>query len=169
MSGKTRLKSWTQLILPDMIQEIVDLIDVPHSAGFEGDDPLDLLAETRSSIVVEFLQTNWNNRNFWRTSLIDAIVPIIFGWPAVIAGLLLCAGGILARRPLLVLGGAILAAPFTLYLGLTPRFRFLGPLLWLFLPAAAFLLHRRMVRLAWLFLLPFAILAAWLGWTVLNQ
>jgi hypothetical protein len=41
--------------------------------------------------------------------------------------------------------------------------------LWLFLPAAAFILHRGMVRLAWLFLLPFAILAAWLAWAVLNQ
>ena len=74
-----------------------------------------------------------------------------------------------ARRPLIVLGGAILAAPFALYLGATPRFRFLGPLLWLFLPAAAFILHRGMVRLAWLFLLPFTVLAAWLAWVVLNQ
>ena len=101
--------------------------------------------------------------------MVDALIPILFGWPAVTAGLLLSAAGILARRPLFVLGGAILVAPFALYLGATPRFRFLGPLLWLFLPVAAFILHRGMVRLAWLFLLPFTVLAAWLAWVVLNQ
>jgi hypothetical protein len=101
--------------------------------------------------------------------MLDALIPILFGWPAVIAGLFLCAAGIRARRPLIVLAGAILLAPFTFYLGATPRFRFLSPLLWLFLPAAAFLLRRGMIRLAWLFLLPFTILVAWLAWAVLNQ
>jgi hypothetical protein len=101
--------------------------------------------------------------------MLDALLLILFGWPAVIAGLLLCAVGIWARRPVIVLAGAVLLAPFTFYLGATPRFRFLSPLLWLFLPAAAFLLRRGMIRLAWLFLLPFTVLAAWLAWAVLNQ
>lgn len=86
-----------------------------------------------------------------------------------VAGLLLCVGGMLTHRPLLVLAGAILVTPFTLYLGLTPRFRILGPLLWLFLPAAALFLRRGLARLAWLCLLPYTILAAWLAWLVLNQ
>jgi hypothetical protein len=101
--------------------------------------------------------------------MLDALIPILFGWPAVIAGLLLAAAGILVRRPLIVLAGAILLAPFTYYLFGTPRFRFLGPILWLFLPAAAFLVHRGMSRLAWVFLLPFTTLAALIAWSVLNQ
>jgi hypothetical protein len=99
----------------------------------------------------------------------DALIPFLFGWPAVVAGMILTAAGILSRRPLIVLGGAILVVPFAFYLAATPRFRLLGPLLWLFLPAAAFLLSRGMTRLAWLFLLPFTMLLAWIGWEVLNQ
>jgi hypothetical protein len=99
----------------------------------------------------------------------DFFVPILFGWPAVIASLAVSTAGLLWKRPVLLLLGALLAAPFAYYLFGTPRFRYLGPLLPLFQVVAAYALHRKLTWLAWLYLLPLAAAAALLAWTVLNQ
>jgi hypothetical protein len=51
------------------------------------------------------------------------LVAVVFGWPAVIASILLTVAGIAVSRWRLVLGGAAVGSPFLFYLFLTPRFR----------------------------------------------
>lgn len=51
---------------------------------------------------------------------------IVFGWPFVIVSAVAFVTGLLARAGWLVLAGAVLAAPFCLYLFGTPRFRWYG-------------------------------------------
>ena len=47
---------------------------------------------------------------------------VVFGWPAIVGGLVACCAGAAARsRPMMLLGAALLAAP-TLYFAGTPRF-----------------------------------------------
>jgi len=49
-------------------------------------------------------------------------IEIIFGWPAVFASIVLTSAGIAIRSWMVALVGAIIAAPFMLYLFGTPRF-----------------------------------------------
>lgn len=53
------------------------------------------------------------------------IVAILFGWPAVIAGVGLVLAGIVRGRPRATLVGGLLGCPFLLYLFASPR---IGPL-----------------------------------------
>jgi hypothetical protein len=60
----------------------------------------------------------------------DTLVQIIFGWPAIIATLLVSIAGLVWKRYWLLLVGALLFFPFSLYLSGLPATRGLG----LFLP-----------------------------------
>lgn len=55
----------------------------------------------------------------------DAIA-ILFGWPSLVAALLLAAVGILRRRPGIVAIGAILSLPIALYIASSPGYPLLG-------------------------------------------
>jgi hypothetical protein len=97
------------------------------------------------------------------------MAPILFGWPFIILSILASAAGILTKRAAWLLLGAFLAVPFAFYIGGTPRFRIVGFFLPLLHLAAALAVQKGWRRLAWLFILPYVALAAWLAWTVLNQ
>jgi hypothetical protein len=55
------------------------------------------------------------------------IVAVVFGWPAVIASILLAVFGVAAGRSRLVLSGAVVACPFLIYLFMTPRLGWIVP------------------------------------------
>lgn len=96
-------------------------------------------------------------------------VAVIFGWPAVMASILLTLAGIMSARWSLVLAGAAVGSPFLFYLFLTPRFR------WVALPvavlhfAAAGAVARRSRAAACVLVAPFVALAAVVAWHVINQ
>jgi hypothetical protein len=85
----------------------------------------------------------------------DRLSVILFGWPALTGSLLLTIVGLVARKTVLVAIGAALLVPFSLFLGRTfppvlslPFFHF----------GSAAALWRGRVRLAWLLLIPLALL-----------
>jgi hypothetical protein len=97
------------------------------------------------------------------------VAAVIFGWPAVLASLVLAIVGVATERSRLVLAGAIVACPFLLYLFLTPRLR------WVALPVAMLLflapgaVARRQRRAAVVMLVPYLCLCAFVAYLVLNQ
>jgi hypothetical protein len=99
----------------------------------------------------------------------DIIIPMIFGWPAVITSILFMSIGIARMRWEFVLVGALSASPFLLYLFLTPRFQ------WVALPVAALLfgasrsVARGHSRAALAMVVPFVGLAVFVAWGVVNQ
>ncbi len=50
------------------------------------------------------------------------MLSMLMGWPAVVASVIVLAGGLLRKRPALVALGAMLSLPFFLYVAGTPRF-----------------------------------------------
>ena len=53
----------------------------------------------------------------------EAWPAIIIGWPAILVALALCVIGLARRKPGWLFVAAAVAAPFSLYLAGTPRFR----------------------------------------------
>jgi len=94
---------------------------------------------------------------------------VIFGWPAVIASIVLALVGVATTRAQMVLAGAVVACPFLFYLFLTPRLRWVAPpvavLLFLAVRAAA----RRQRRAALLLVAPYVWLAGFVAYLVVNQ
>ena len=96
-------------------------------------------------------------------------VAVIFGWPAVIASILLALGGIAATRSKIVLAGAIAACPFLFYLFLTPRLRWVAPPVAVLLFLAARAVTGRHHRTALGMVAPYIGLAVFVAWLVVNQ
>jgi hypothetical protein len=87
----------------------------------------------------------------------------LFGWPAVLASVLVAAVGIALRRLLVVLVGAALALPFFLYMAGTPRFALSAPIvaiLYLATVVAVAKLRRWVAWGLWLVFVAFAGLVA---------
>lgn len=100
----------------------------------------------------------------------EALVQIVFGWPAVGLALGLALAGLSARRPALVALGAVAAVPFTWYVHGYPAIGWpiaLGA--WLPFLAAAEALRRGRRGLAALGLVPFGVLAGVLLFLVIFQ
>ena len=97
------------------------------------------------------------------------LVAVVFGWPAVIASILLTLAGIAVSRSRLVLGGAVVGSPFLFYLLLTPRFGWVAPPVALLHFGAALAVARgyRMTALACV--APFLTLAVVVAELVLRQ
>jgi hypothetical protein len=102
-------------------------------------------------------------------AMFESIAPVLFGSPMIILSILVPFFAILYQRGVWILAGAFLAIPFSFYLGATPRFRWIGMFLPLLHLAAAYAVWQGRRWLAWLTLLPYVVLVAWLGWSVLNQ
>ncbi|MFQ5739789.1 MAG: hypothetical protein ACE5JX_12320 [Acidobacteriota bacterium] len=94
---------------------------------------------------------------------------LVFGWPAVIASVLCSTLGLVRKAPRLVVGGALLALPFFLYLTMTPMFAYMGPFLPLAHFGSAYALARRRQWLAWILLAPVFLLVTSLGYAVIDQ
>ena len=67
--------------------------------------------------------------------------PALIFWPAIVVGLVAAGLGLVRRRPSLLIGGAILVLPASLYLAATPRFQYVG-----FIPVACLFLGAYAVR-----------------------
>lgn len=95
------------------------------------------------------------------------LIPLML-WGTVLLSIGVSIAGVIRRSPRMLIAGAVLAGPLSLYLGLTPLFRIWA---W-FLPGlnvAAATALRRSVALAVILLLPFISIAIWLGLIVYRQ
>ena len=54
------------------------------------------------------------------------VLPVLLGWPAVVASVLAAALGLSQGRPAPLLVAALLVGPMSVYLAATPRFRWWG-------------------------------------------
>jgi len=88
---------------------------------------------------------------------------LVFGWPAVVVSALCAVGGLALRRASIMMAGAFLATPFCWYLGMTPRFRYIGPSALLLYFLGVYAVSRGMDRIAVACALPFVIVAGWLA------
>ena len=95
--------------------------------------------------------------------------PLIFGWPFVGVAIVLFGLGLLRRLFPFVLLGSFFAAPFCLYLSLTPRFWFVAPFVLLSSIAAGWVLSGGRPMMATLLVMPFVGLAAFVAWAVVTQ
>jgi hypothetical protein len=101
--------------------------------------------------------------------MVEILVRIFFGWPAIIATLLVTVAGLAWKRYWLLLVGALLFFPVSLYLSGIPAIRGLGLFLTAFLVGAAFAVRARKLPLAWLLVSPVFIVSAGLAYLVLTQ
>jgi hypothetical protein len=97
------------------------------------------------------------------------LVAIVFGWPAVIASVLITAGGLALSRWRIVLIGACVGTPFLFYLALTPRFGVIAPLVGVAYFAAVRAVARGHRMAGVTLVTPFAVLAAFVAALVLQQ
>jgi hypothetical protein len=97
----------------------------------------------------------------------DALVQIIFGWPAIIASILLSIAGVALKRPAFLVAAGIIGIPFAAYL--TAGSRVPGLLLPLCQLGSAYAVKREMTRIAWLLSAPMMIMATVLAYFVLTQ
>ncbi len=97
----------------------------------------------------------------------EILVQAIFGWPAIIASILLSVVGVWLKKPALVVASGIVCIPFTYYISngfSTPAF-----LLPFFAFGSAFAITRQKNRVAWLLIAPIFIVAVVLAYIVLTQ
>ena len=96
----------------------------------------------------------------------DVLVQIVFGWPAILASILLSVAGVWLKRPSLLITAGIVCIPFTYYLS---GFRTPAVILPLFQFGSAFAIARQKTLLAWLFIAPIVMIAVLLAYVVLTQ
>ena len=103
------------------------------------------------------------------TSLLDWLILILFGLPALALAAICSAVGIYFRKPRLLLIGALISGPPAFYLGSTPMFRYIGYALPLFHALAAYALFKKRIWLAIIILFPYiAALCYLLGLLILQ-
>ena len=96
----------------------------------------------------------------------EILVQTILGWPAIIASLGLALAGILLKRPILSLVGAVLYLAPAWYLGLYFSFSFILPL---FSVGSAYAVSKGKTALAFALMLPPLLVSGWIGYLVLTQ
>jgi hypothetical protein len=93
--------------------------------------------------------------------MIDFLVVLTFGWPAIIATVILAIIGLVRSNHKFLVAAAILAVPFSWFLSGFPYVRspvFILPVLLL---GAAFAMYRDRQMIAWLLVIPY-LLSIWL-------
>jgi hypothetical protein len=97
------------------------------------------------------------------------IVAVIFGWPAVLTSTLLALFGIATGRSRLVLAAALIACPFLFYLFLTPKMRWVTPLVatLMFVAAGATARGHRLAAIA--LVAPYFGVALFVAYLVISQ
>jgi hypothetical protein len=98
--------------------------------------------------------------------MLDILIPIFFGWPAIITSILLSIGGVWLKKPGLLVAAGLICIPFTYYLS---GFRPPALLLPFFQFGAAYVIRYQKPLLAWLLIAPLIVIAALLAYTVLTQ
>ena len=94
---------------------------------------------------------------------------VVFGWPAILLALALSVLGIIKRVPLLLVVSAVIASPFSLYLGGTPRVGWLGFMIPVLLLGASVAVRYRRVEIAWLLLVPIVSVVGWVASLVMGE
>jgi hypothetical protein len=94
---------------------------------------------------------------------------IVFGWPFIILALLLAVTGVILKRPVLLVAGAVLFTPPAWYLSGYPSIRWFGLLLPVFILGAAYYVKRGKAGIAWALLSPPILASAWLAFLVVAQ
>ncbi|HEY3475677.1 MAG TPA: hypothetical protein VGK56_13790 [Anaerolineales bacterium] len=98
--------------------------------------------------------------------MMDILVQIIFGWPAIISSILLSIAGIWVKKPGLLVVAGIICIPFAYYLSgfgipfiLLPLFQF----------GSAYAITRQKSLIAWLLVAPITVVAVLLAYAVVLQ
>jgi hypothetical protein len=99
--------------------------------------------------------------------MVDALVQIIFGWPAIITSILLSIAGIVLKKPTFLVVAGFIGIPFAAYI--TAGSHLPGLLLPFFQFGSAFAVKRQKTLMAWLFVAPMIISALMLAYVVLTQ
>lgn len=97
----------------------------------------------------------------------DTLIQIIFGWPAIIASVLLSTAGVAMKKPAFLVAAGIVGIPFAAYL--TAGSRVPGLLLPLFQLGSAYAVKRQNTRIAWLLVAPMILMSIILAYFVLTQ
>jgi hypothetical protein len=98
----------------------------------------------------------------------EPLIPVVFGWPAVLVGHAVLLASIVTKRSMLGTIGAVMVVPFFLYLSGTPRFRAVA-LIPIALSGAVPLIIKRSRVVAATMLVPGLVITLWLWLQVLRQ
>jgi hypothetical protein len=94
-------------------------------------------------------------------TLIDILVVLTLGWPAIIVTVILAIIGLLRSNHKFLVAAAILAVPFSWFLSGFPYTRSLVFLLPVLLLASAYFMYRDIPMVSWLLAVPY-FLSIWL-------
>ena len=94
---------------------------------------------------------------------------IVFGWPGALSSIALSTIGLLLRRPVLVVAGAVVGLPFMFYLFATPRFSAFAAVVALFHLGAGVALWKRRTLVAWLLFIPTPLLTSYVAALVIGS
>ncbi len=103
------------------------------------------------------------------TNYVNWWPAVVFGWPAIILALVLSVLGISKRIPGLLAFAAIIATPFSLFLGGGPRFGWLGFMIPVLLIGASVAVRYRRMEIAWSLLVPIVAVLAWVASIVMGE
>lgn len=99
----------------------------------------------------------------------ELLPQIIFGWPFIIAALILSIVGVATKLPKYLVAGAMFFMPPSLYLSGFPAIRFLAYLLPFFILGAAYFVGKNRSWISWLMLFPPIAISVWLAYLVMEQ
>ena len=94
---------------------------------------------------------------------------MVFGWPAILLAIVLSVWGITKRRPAVLVASAVIATPFSLYLGGNPRVGWLGFIIPVLLLGASIVVRYHRREVAWLLLMPVVAVVGWVASLVIRQ
>ena len=99
--------------------------------------------------------------------MIDFLVIVFFGWPAILTTIVLAIIGLLRNDYRFLVAAAVLALPFSWFISGFPYIRSPAFLLPVIPFVSAFLMYRRREMLAWLVAIPY-FLVIWLLFNVIS-
>jgi hypothetical protein len=94
---------------------------------------------------------------------------VVFGWPSILTAIALSVLGIARRSPGTLGASAVLATPFSLYLGGSPRIGWLGLMMPVLLLGAGIAARYQLVWMALLLVVPVLAVVGWVATLVLWE
>lgn len=94
---------------------------------------------------------------------------VVFSWLLILLALVLPVLGIAKRLPVLLAASAVIATPYSLYLGMAPRVGWLGFMIPVLLIGSGVAVRYRRVEIAWLLLAPVVAVVGWVASLVMGQ
>ena len=99
--------------------------------------------------------------------MLDFLLSLLVGWPAILVTLILAAIGLIKNNYRFLLGAAILAVPFSWFLSGFPIIRSPAFLLPLLLLGSSYAMFRTREMLAWLLAVPFFLMILLLFYVIM--